>query len=103
VCDDVSCSFRTNYTKKSFSKVPSRSILNDAVYVYMTDIGEGHHEDVIRTFFRNRVGDIGQLIRKVPHVIAKASQESGHSLADFLPEANQIVLVRVLVVCFRVD
>jgi hypothetical protein len=68
----------------------------------MTDIGESHHEDVIRTFFRHRVGDIGELIRKVPHVVTKASQEPGQSLADLLPEANRIVLVHTLAVYFRV-
>ncbi|KAG6874188.1 hypothetical protein C0995_003734 [Termitomyces sp. Mi166 len=43
---------------------PSHSILNDAVHVYMQEINEGRHEDVIRAFFRLRVVDTGRLISR---------------------------------------
>lgn len=77
--------FRTN---------PSHSVLNDAVHVYMHEIGKGHHEDVIRAFFRLRVGDIGRLISKVGEAATQAARLSQRDIIEFLPEANRIVLVR---------
>jgi nuclear pore complex protein Nup133 len=84
-------------TKFLFS---SRSVLNDAVCAYMADVGEGHHEDIIRTFFRIRVGDLGQLIQKVPDIVAKALHEPDHILTGLLPEANRIVLVILIIYIF---
>ncbi|KAF8654069.1 hypothetical protein AX16_003602 [Volvariella volvacea WC 439] len=71
---------------------PVHSVLQDAVYSYMTSIGDTHHEDIMRTFFRTRVRDLGKLIRRVPEVSKQAAQTSGRDHMDFLPEANRIVL-----------
>ncbi|KAG6898380.1 hypothetical protein C0992_009055 [Termitomyces sp. T32_za158] len=68
------------------------SILNDAVHVYMQGINEGHHEDVIRAFFRLRVADIGRLISKVGDAATQAARLSQRDIVEFLPEANRIVL-----------
>ncbi|KAG6900855.1 hypothetical protein C0993_009973 [Termitomyces sp. T159_Od127] len=71
---------------------PTHSILNDAVHVYMQEINEGHHEDVIRAFFRLRVADIGRLISKVGEAATQAARLSQRDIIEFLPEANRIVL-----------
>lgn len=67
----------------------------------MEEIGEGHHEDVMRAFFRHRVGDIGRLIRKVTHITTQAAHATGKDISEFLPEANRIVLVGVLVLYLK--
>lgn len=72
---------------------PTYSILNDVVHAYMEDIGEGHHEDVMRTFFRLRVGEIGNIIKKVVAITTEAALLTGRDIIEFLPEANRIVLV----------
>jgi nuclear pore complex protein Nup133 len=59
----------------------------------MEEIEEAEHEDVMRAFFRLRIGDIGRLIKKVAHVTTQASRATGRNLIEFLPEANRIVLV----------
>ncbi|KAF9464745.1 hypothetical protein BDZ94DRAFT_1161306 [Collybia nuda] len=71
---------------------PVHSILNDAVHAYMEEIGQGHHEDVMRTFFRGCVGDIGGLVRKVMDITTQAAHATNKDIAEFLPEANRIVL-----------
>ncbi|KAF9454530.1 hypothetical protein P691DRAFT_655678 [Macrolepiota fuliginosa MF-IS2] len=71
---------------------PQISVLNDAVHVHMIEIGEDSHEDVLRTFFRLRVADIGRLIKKVKDAAANAARNTGHNVAEFLPEANRIVI-----------
>lgn len=70
----------------------SESVLNEAVELYMEGVEEGHHEDVVRAFFRLRVGDIGHLISQVAHVTAKLAEDSGRDLVELLPEANRVVL-----------
>jgi len=75
---------------------PDHSILNDAVHAYMEQIGEGHHEDVLRTFFRSRIADIGNIIEKVVAITNEASVATGHDEIVFLPEANRIILVSTL-------
>ena len=72
----------------------SHSVLSEAVHVYMYTIGEGHHEDVMRAFFRTRASDIYQLLPHVIDIVERATHERGRSLSNALPEANMIVLVR---------
>jgi nuclear pore complex protein Nup133 len=62
----------------------------------MEDIGDVHHEDVMRAFFRSRVSEVGKLIKQVAEVAMRAPAESGIRLEQLLPEANQIVLVRYI-------
>ncbi|KAG6851014.1 hypothetical protein H0H93_004501 [Arthromyces matolae] len=71
---------------------PTHSILNDAVHTFMQGINEGHHEDVIRAFFRFRVADIGRLISKIGAAATQAAGLSRRNIIEFLPEANRIVL-----------
>ncbi|KAG5645239.1 hypothetical protein DXG03_006656 [Asterophora parasitica] len=71
---------------------PTYSILNDAVHAYMAEIDQGHHEDVIRAFFRLRVADVGLLLRKVDEAVTQAARLTGRDIIEFLPEANRIVL-----------
>jgi nuclear pore complex protein Nup133 len=59
----------------------------------MEEIGDVHHEDVMRAFFRSRVSEIGKLIKQVSEVAMRAPAESGIRLEQLLPEMNQIVLV----------
>lgn len=72
---------------------PLHSILNDVVYAFMTEAEHGHHEDFMRAFFRLRVADIGELLRRVPEVTVNAAKETGRNIAELLPEANAVVLV----------
>ncbi|KAK0204765.1 hypothetical protein DFS33DRAFT_1322617 [Desarmillaria ectypa] len=74
------------------SSHPSHSVLHDTVLSYMSDIQEGHHEDVIRTFFRIRVADIGILIQRIPDITLKLAQATGGNTGGFIAEANRIVL-----------
>ncbi|XP_006458086.1 hypothetical protein AGABI2DRAFT_216285 [Agaricus bisporus var. bisporus H97] len=71
---------------------PQFSVLNDAVHDYMTEVGESAHEDVLRAFFRLRVSDIGRLIKKVKDAATAAARNTGRNIAEFLPEANRIVI-----------
>ncbi|GLB34911.1 putative non-repetitive/WGA-negative nucleoporin C-terminal [Lyophyllum shimeji] len=71
---------------------PTHSVLNDAVYAYMEEIGQGHYEDVMRAFFRFRVADIGLLIRKIGEAAAQAARLTGRDMIEFLPEANRALL-----------
>lgn len=76
-----------------FSGGATYSVLNEAIFAYMDGVGEGHHEDVVRAFFRYRVGDIENLLAHVVEVTRKSAHELGRSLSASLPEANRIVLV----------
>ena len=62
----------------------------------MEEIGEAEHDDVMRAFFRLKIGNIGRLIKKVAHVTILASRETGRNMIEFLPEANRVVLVRFI-------
>ena len=86
------CLIRLNH----LSTNPNHSILNDVVHAYMEQNGEGHHEDVMRTFFRSRITEIGNIIEKVVPITNEASVVTGHDEIVFLPEANRIVLVSIL-------
>jgi nuclear pore complex protein Nup133 len=59
----------------------------------MEEVGEVQHEDVLRAFFRLRVDDIEMLIKKVADIAFQAPRITGRDIADFLPEANRIILV----------
>ena len=59
----------------------------------MNRVGEGHHEDIVRAFFRFKVADIGALLPYVMDIIPKSTHELGRSLSVALPEANRVVLV----------
>jgi nuclear pore complex protein Nup133 len=71
------------------------SVLNEAVYAYMNDVGEGHHEDFMRAFFRLRVRDIGDLLPRVVDIITQTTRDASRSISTMLPEANEIILVRI--------
>jgi nuclear pore complex protein Nup133 len=72
------------------------SVLSEAVYAYMTECGEGHHEDIMRAFFRLRVGDIGSLLPKVVDTTMKHQKGSSLSTSNILIEANNVLLVSTL-------
>jgi nuclear pore complex protein Nup133 len=67
--------------------------LNEAVEVYMESVEEGQYEDVLRAFFRLRVGDMGSLLSQITDVTAKLAQNNGRDLVELLPEASRVVLV----------
>lgn len=71
---------------------PTYSILHDAVHAYMEQIGEAEHDDVMRAFFRLKIGDIGRLIKKVAQITTQASRATGRNMIEFLAEANRVVL-----------
>ncbi|PSR74094.1 hypothetical protein PHLCEN_2v10050 [Hermanssonia centrifuga] len=68
------------------------SVLTEAVYILMNEAGEGHHEDLMRAFFRLRVQDIGALLPHVLEIVRRSSYEITHSLTDTIPQANEIIL-----------
>lgn len=71
-------------------------ILSEAVYGFMNQVGEGHHDDLMRAFFRLRIADIGKLL---PHIRDGTRRQLGDvpaNMTDVLSEANGIVLVRHL-------
>ncbi|KAJ7109426.1 hypothetical protein C8R44DRAFT_634983 [Mycena epipterygia] len=70
----------------------SESVLNEAVELYMENVQEAHYEDIIRAFFRLRVGDMGHLLAQVGDVTAKLAESSGRDLDELLPEANRVIL-----------
>lgn len=77
----------------SHSTHPTHSILKDAVVAYMAEIDDTEHEDVMRTFFRSKVGDVGKLLRKVLDIVKASGKHSGLQANNGLPEANRIVTV----------
>ncbi|TFK42541.1 hypothetical protein BDQ12DRAFT_732185 [Crucibulum laeve] len=68
------------------------SVLKECVHRYMMSVHADGHEDIMRAFFRYRVKDIGDLIRGVMRTVEKASDETHRDPAEFLPEANRIVI-----------
>lgn len=69
-------------------------MLNDAVFAFMNDCGDGYHEDFMRAFFKFHVKDLGALMERIPNVALSAAQQTGRNIGDLLPEANRVVLVR---------
>ncbi|KAF8921233.1 hypothetical protein CPB85DRAFT_1428242 [Mucidula mucida] len=68
------------------------SVLHDAVHSYMGDIQEGHHEDIMRAFFKLRVADVGMIVIRIPEILMRAVNTAAQDLAELLPEANRVVL-----------
>jgi nuclear pore complex protein Nup133 len=56
----------------------------------MNEIGEGHHEDVMRAFFRHKVTDIDRLLSQAMQVMMGGSDETDPGL---LSETNHVILV----------
>ena len=71
-------------------------ILSEAVYGYMNQVGEGHHDDLMRAFFRLRVADIGKLLPHTRDGTRRLLGDVPANMTDVLSEANGIVLVRHL-------
>ncbi|KAL0570251.1 hypothetical protein V5O48_011713 [Marasmius crinis-equi] len=82
------------------SEAPTHSVLNDAVYLFMSNHGDAQHDDYMRAFFRAHIDVLGNLIQKVPDITLNAAQETDRGVADLLPEANNILLT-VLKSAFR--
>ena len=72
----------------------SHNVLTEAVYSFMQDAGEGHHEDYMRAFFRLQVQDLAALLPRINELIRRSSYEVTQSLTENLPQANDVVLVR---------
>ncbi|KAH9900978.1 Non-repetitive/WGA-negative nucleoporin C-terminal-domain-containing protein [Cubamyces lactineus] len=70
----------------------SDEVLHQAVYRYMNDIGEGHHEDSLRAFLRLRVRDLGGLLPHVAELVRRSLSEMNGRSTQVIPQANQIVL-----------
>ena len=68
-------------------------ILSEAVYGFMNQVGEGHHADLMRAFFRLRVADIGRLLPQVRDSTRRMLGETPTTIPNILSEANGIVLV----------
>ncbi|KAI0957243.1 hypothetical protein AcW1_005700 [Taiwanofungus camphoratus] len=68
------------------------SILNEAVYAYMNKVGESHHEDCVRAFFRLRIEDLGNLLPHVLEVVRQCVYENSRTLTNNVVEANRVVL-----------
>lgn len=60
----------------------------------MNQVGEGHHDDLMRAFFRLRVADIGRLLPHVRDGTRRLLGETPAKHPDILSEANVIILVR---------
>lgn len=74
----------------------SHNVLTEAVYSFMRDVGEGHHEDYMRAFFRLKAQDLGALLPRINDIIRRSSYEVTQSLSENLPQANDVVLVRLV-------
>jgi hypothetical protein len=62
----------------------------------MNQVGEGHHDDLMRAFFRLRVADIGRLLPHVRDGTRRLAREAPAKQPDILSEANRIILVRCI-------
>ncbi|KAI0302174.1 Non-repetitive/WGA-negative nucleoporin C-terminal-domain-containing protein [Russula brevipes] len=67
-------------------------ILSEAVYGYMNQVGEGHHDDLMRAFFRLRVADIGRLLPHVRDGTRRLLGDVPANIPNILSEANGVVL-----------
>ncbi|KAI0670336.1 Non-repetitive/WGA-negative nucleoporin C-terminal-domain-containing protein [Trametes maxima] len=70
----------------------SDSVLHEAVYRYMSALGEGHYEDCLRAFLRLQVRDLGALLPHVAEIVHRSSSEMTNKFATTIPQANRIVL-----------
>ncbi|TFY72665.1 hypothetical protein EVG20_g323 [Dentipellis fragilis] len=80
------------YLNEFLSHGNTYSVLNEAVYQYMNDVNEGHHEDFMRAYFRLRVNDLGKILPYVLSIAARQLGENPGSALTVLPEVNSIVL-----------
>ncbi|KAF7294905.1 Methyltransferase type 11 [Mycena indigotica] len=71
--------------------IASESVFNEVIELYMESIGEGHHEDLVRAFFRLRVSDLGVVLSQISDVTAKLAQNSGRDIRELIPEANRVI------------
>lgn len=71
----------------------TQSVLNEVVYTYMHEVGEGHHEDYMRAFFRLRVEDIASIFPQVISIVRSSSHDMTRDLPTALVQANAIILV----------
>lgn len=64
----------------------------------MKEIGEGHHDDFMRAFFRLRIQDIGKITSWILPILNRVKAEAPNlpALGPILAEANRIALVRWL-------
>ncbi|EIN07336.1 hypothetical protein PUNSTDRAFT_71669 [Punctularia strigosozonata HHB-11173 SS5] len=69
------------------------TVLEEAIYSYMADVGEGHHEDLMRAFFRLKVADLGKILPKVLESVQKSAYNMNRATVTVLPEANHILCV----------
>jgi nuclear pore complex protein Nup133 len=67
----------------------------------MDDIGEGHHDDFMRAFFRLRVQDIGEITTWILSILNRVKNKAPSlpALGPILAETNRIVLVRPFCLC----
>ncbi|KAA1471121.1 hypothetical protein DENSPDRAFT_837049 [Dentipellis sp. KUC8613] len=80
------------YLNEFLSRGNTYSVLNEAVYQYMNDVNEGHHEDFMRAYFRLRVNDLGKILPYVVTIAARQLSEDPGSARTTLPEVNSIIL-----------
>ena len=62
----------------------------------MEKIGEGHHEDLVRAFFRLRVADLGRFL---PHIVEEARKllnDAPDTRIETISDTNVAILVRLL-------
>lgn len=63
----------------------------------MESVGEGHHEDQQRAFFRLRVGELGKVL-PICWAYAKSRMDEGPAVKlEALTETNDIFLVCILI------
>ncbi|KAI0065375.1 hypothetical protein BV25DRAFT_1880143 [Artomyces pyxidatus] len=70
----------------------SYSVLNEAVYSYMEQVGEGHHEDFMRAFFRLRISELGKLLTHIRDATRKSLLQMPANTGTILKEANNVTL-----------
>jgi nuclear pore complex protein Nup133 len=68
-------------------------VLKEAVVAYMEEVGDTAHEDLMRTFFRSHVGNIGRLLNKVADIAIVYAKTPSSNVQEFLPEANRTIVV----------
>lgn len=67
-------------------------MLKDAIQMYMHQIDDTAHEDLVRAFFRLHVGDLGKLLRAVADVVRSQANLTS-ATSNVLLEANRVVIV----------
>lgn len=76
--------------------------MNEVVYSYMEHVGEGHHEDFMRAFFRLRAQDVGELLAWTMSLLKRLEREAPSlpTLGPALCEANRAILVCIDLISF---